>query len=61
MKREVSIVFPVYNEEQILQDEMEKFFKEIEAFGIDYELIAVENGSKDRTPHILKGLATQYP
>ncbi|HIH17782.1 MAG TPA: glycosyltransferase family 2 protein [Nanoarchaeota archaeon] len=53
MKPEVSIVLPFYNEEgnvrKVLQDLSSEFGKS----KIDYEIIAVNNGSWDKTPGII--------
>ena len=50
-KKRVSIVIPVYNEEQILESAVENLKKTISEFSddFDFELILAENGSKDNT------------
>ncbi|MBO4699381.1 glycosyltransferase family 2 protein [bacterium] len=47
----VSIVIPVYNEEQILESAVEKLKQDLAEFSGDFEfeLILAENGSKDNT------------
>ncbi len=62
-KRLVTIVIPVYNEEQILEQAVTGLYAELEKYraDFDFELILAENGSKDNT--IAKGqeIATRFP
>ena len=54
----ISLCIPVYNEEKILNDtiaEVSRFMDE--AFGDDYEVIYVSDGSRDRSPEILNAAA----
>ncbi|MDX2019274.1 MAG: glycosyltransferase family 2 protein [Deltaproteobacteria bacterium] len=57
----VSIVIPVYNEEGILRGSVMELREMLKAFGFTYELIISENGSRDRTIEIGKGLEAEYP
>ncbi len=55
--RKVSIIIPVYNEEKnikVLLDELEYFFKEFE---YPYEVVFVDDGSKDYSYSLLKEVA----
>ncbi|HPQ39537.1 MAG TPA: glycosyltransferase family 2 protein [bacterium] len=61
-KYSLSMVFPAYNE----QDNVEKLVQDADTlgrdvFGEDYEVIVVDDGSKDKTPEILARLKTRYP
>ena len=55
----VSIVFPVFNEEENL----EKIYREVKEaciqHGIDYEMIFIDNGSTDNSLALLKKLKIQ--
>lgn len=57
----VSIVIPVYNEEGILRGSVMELRGMLKNFGFTYELILSENGSRDRTIEIGKGLEAEYP
>lgn len=54
---DVSIVIPVFNEEQAIQLLYDKLKNILEAFGRESEIIFVDDGSKDRSYEILKQLA----
>ncbi len=59
--KKVSIIVPVYNEEtsiKVLLDELEYFFKE---FNYLYEVIFVDDGSKDYSYTVLKDAAIKNP
>ena len=55
----ISLIIPCYNE----QESLPIFYKEVTSvarrMGSDYELLFVDDGSKDRTLPILKELAAQ--
>lgn len=57
----LSIVMPCYNEEGILGYTIPKLMEAFQKGGYQLELIAVDNGSKDRTGEIISKLAAQYP
>ena len=53
----ISVVIPVYNEEQVLSRLMERLRPVMERIGKKYEIIFVDDGSRDRSLSILKGFA----
>jgi glycosyltransferase involved in cell wall biosynthesis len=53
----LSIVIPVYNEEENIPKLYEELKEVLEKLGKDYEIIFVDDGSTDRTYEILKELA----
>ncbi|MGD0837135.1 MAG: glycosyltransferase family 2 protein [Polyangia bacterium] len=57
---DVSIVIPVYNEEGILRGSVLELREKLRPFGLVYELILCENGSRDRTVAIGKELEAEY-
>lgn len=57
----ISIVIPVYNEEQILESAVRDIVTEADKLEIDYELIICENGSRDRTLEIGQELSKEFP
>ena len=56
----VTIVIPVYNEENLLASAIEEVNQKLDDLGWDYELLITENGSTDRTQEIMKELESKY-
>ncbi len=58
----LSIVIPIYNEEAILETEVERMVAQMQQVlpEISYELLLVENGSHDRTHAIAEELAKRH-
>lgn len=56
-----SIVIPIHNEAECLAEEVGGLVGEMEARGVDYELLLAENGSSDATPDIAEMLAAGNP
>lgn len=46
---ELSIVVPVYNEEQVFEKLLERLVNSAQAIGVSYEIIFVNDGSRDNT------------
>ena len=55
----ISIVVPVFNEEDNIEHFYESVCKVMESLPYDFELIYVDDGSKDRSREILHGLEKQ--
>jgi len=55
----ISFVMPCYNEEEILEYTIRRLLSVFEKTGHQLELVAVDNGSSDRTGEIIKGMADQ--
>jgi len=53
-KRRTSIVIPVYNEEAVLPALFERLYKAMDALGGDYEIVFINDGSRDRSAWLLK-------
>lgn len=60
IKERVSVVFPVYNEEEVIETTIKNYYNELKG-RLDFEIIVKEDGSTDRTKEILKELAKKYP
>jgi glycosyltransferase involved in cell wall biosynthesis len=56
-----SVVIPIHNEGECLETEVAELTGEMDAKGVDYELILAENGSSDATPQIAERLASTNP
>lgn len=57
----VSIIVPAKNEEEQIANTIEGAFRSMEFFGVLGEVIAVNDGSVDKTGYILEDLAKKYP
>jgi glycosyltransferase involved in cell wall biosynthesis len=57
----LSIVIPIYNEEQYLEELITKVISQPLPGGLDRELILVNDASQDRTKEIMRALASKYP
>jgi dolichol-phosphate mannosyltransferase len=55
-----SIVIPIYNEEEILEESTNAIFLLCKSIGIDFEIIFSENGSTDNTKKIANELINKY-
>jgi len=48
-KPELSLIFPAYNEEELIQDTLDKAVNYLKKLKINWEIIVVDDGSKDKT------------
>ena len=60
-KPTLSIVVPVYNEEENVRPLFEKIQAVCEAIGETYEVLFIDDGSRDKTFSVLSGLSKQEP
>ncbi|MBI5526323.1 MAG: glycosyltransferase family 2 protein [Deltaproteobacteria bacterium] len=58
---ELSIVIPVYNEEEILREAAEGLLERTRRLGVPFEVIFAENGSRDGTLKLLSELHEAHP
>ncbi len=58
---EISFVIPVYDEEAILHAAVVDLRERLAPHQLRYELILAENGSRDATAEIARGLCARYP
>ena len=61
MTPDLSVVFPVYNEEENVPILLDEIAKALDGKGSTYEIIAVDDGSSDRSLEVLRGLKSKYP
>lgn len=59
-KPSVSVVLPVFNEAEILPELIRQLREHLDRFGCDYELLFVNDGSRDASPEILDEYATRH-
>ncbi|MGI8588259.1 MAG: glycosyltransferase family 2 protein [Chloroflexia bacterium] len=57
----LSVVIPVYNSEQTLQDLCARLHTTLPALTLSYEIILVNDNSRDGSWALIAGLAQQYP
>ncbi len=50
----VSVVIPMYNEEEAITEELQTILETMEDSNLSYEIIVVDDGSTDRSPEIAK-------
>lgn len=58
---EVSVVIPVYNEEEVLDALFSRLYPALDALGRDYEVIFVDDGSRDRSVAMLRDQYQRRP
>jgi len=56
---DISIIIPLYNEEDSVTPLYEAIVKSVDRMGIDYEILFVDDGSKDNTVAVASKLAEQ--
>jgi len=57
----LSVVIPVYNEEANLEPLMERLYPVVSGMGKSFEIIFTNDGSRDRSLEILRGMVQTYP
>ena len=58
---DLSVVFPVYNEEENIPILLREIASALDGRGWSYEIVAVDDGSTDRSLEVLRELRAQYP
>ncbi|GGN02913.1 glucosyl transferase [Terrabacter tumescens] len=61
MVPELSVVIPMYNEEEVLPLLVERLRPLLDAMGTTYEVVAVDDGSKDLTAALLQRYHREWP
>jgi undecaprenyl-phosphate 4-deoxy-4-formamido-L-arabinose transferase len=51
---EISVIIPVYNEEAVLPTLFARLYPALDALGVSYEVVFVNDGSRDRSPALLR-------
>lgn len=57
MAKKLSVVIPAYNEEQRIGKTLQDVDEYLEKQGYDYEILVVDNGSRDKTVETVRSLA----
>jgi len=58
---ELSVVIPVYNEEAGLAQLFERLYPALDALGVRYEIVFIDDGSRDKSAALLKDRFAQRP
>jgi undecaprenyl-phosphate 4-deoxy-4-formamido-L-arabinose transferase len=58
---DLSVVIPVYNEEQVLPRLFERLYPALDALGRSYEIVFVNDGSRDRSVPLLREAFERRP
>ena len=58
---DLSVVFPVYNEEENIPILLGEIARALEGTGVTYEIIAVDDGSQDRSLEVLRKARETHP
>jgi glycosyltransferase involved in cell wall biosynthesis len=58
---DLSVVFPVYNEEENVPILIDEIARALDGKGWTYEIVAVDDGSADRSLEVLRSLKSRYP
>lgn len=56
----LSVIVPCYNEEEVIAHTHERLSRVLSEAGYDYEIIYIDDGSKDRTALMLRDIAAQH-
>jgi dolichol-phosphate mannosyltransferase len=57
----LAVVIPVYNEERNISALLKDWLPVFDATGVPYRVILIDDGSKDRSPEVLKALQEKDP
>lgn len=58
---EISVIIPVYNEEAGLQTLFDRLYPALDALGTSYEVVFINDGSRDRSAAMLRAQFQQRP
>src|SRR6476660_4653027 len=57
----LSVIIPVFNEEEVLDETYRRLKRELDKMGLGYEMVFVDDGSSDASRMILAGKSLQDP
>ncbi|HTK11228.1 MAG TPA: glycosyltransferase family 2 protein [Ktedonobacteraceae bacterium] len=57
----LSVVLPAYNEEHVIVATIQEVLTHLDRWGIDYEIIVVNDGSKDQTADLVRKVSAIHP
>ena len=60
MEKLLSLVVPAFNEEEAMEQSFERTYRAMSSIGYPFEIIYIDDGSRDRTWEIISRLAREY-
>ncbi|TJY42128.1 glycosyltransferase family 2 protein [Cohnella pontilimi] len=57
----LSVVVPMYNEQEVIETTYRRLTSVLESIGESYELVLVNDGSRDKTAEIVRGICASDP
>lgn len=60
MEKLLSLVVPAFNEEEAMEQSFERTYKAMSSIGYPFEIIYIDDGSRDRTWEIISRLAREH-
>ena len=57
----ISMIIPALNEADNLVETIPQAIAVLEGMNVAYEVLVIDDGSTDRTPHVMRSLCAQYP
>lgn len=57
----VSVVLPIFEEAEAIQELIPEIAETLQSADVSFEIVAVDDGSGDETPSVLKNLKRSYP
>ena len=61
MLTSLSVFLPAYNEEDSIDSTVEGVVKVLKTLNLDWEVLVINDGSKDKTAEVVKGLEKKFP
>ncbi len=58
---QLAVIMPVYNEAENILDVLQSYVKELKQFGINFEIHAYNDGSKDKTEEVIYNFSQTHP
>ncbi len=59
--KSLSVFMPAFNEEDSIASTVEGVVKVLKTMNLDWEVLVVDDGSKDKTAEVVKGLEKKFP
>jgi len=60
-KVELAVIIPVFNEEKLVEKHIQSIYECISTFGMSFQIVLVDDGSKDQTWNRLKSIEKNNP
>ena len=60
MEKLLSLVVPAFNEEEAMEQSFERTYRAMSSIGYPFEIISIDDGSRDRTWEIISRLAREH-